>query len=83
MTNLEKVALESCANRLESLASLENANFSPFNKEEDEKIKKAIKPYMIWFECVAENIRSIVKLDEEKDRLLKKHILEEIIRYNH
>lgn len=82
MTNLEKVALQSCADRLESLASLENAGFS-FDKEEDAKIKEAIAPYMQWFDCIAENLRYIVKLDEEKDRWWKKHELEEIIRYNH
>lgn len=83
MTNLEKIALESCADRLEALASLENASFAPFDKEEDERIKKAVEPYMMWFECIAENLRYIVKLDEEKDRWWKKHELEEIIRYNH
>ena len=82
MTNLEKVALQSCADRLESLASLENAGFS-FSKEEDERIKKAIEPYMMWFDMIAENLRYIVKLDEEKDKWWKKHELEEIIRYNH
>ena len=82
MTNLEKTALESCADRLEYLASLEHAGFS-FNKEDDERIKKAIAPYMMWFELVADSIHEIVKLDEEKDRWYKKQKLEEIIRYNH
>ena len=82
MTNLEKTALESCADRLEYLASLEHAGFS-FNKEDDERIKKAIESYMMWFEMIADSIHEIVKLDEEKDRWYKKQKLEEIIRYNH
>ena len=82
MTNMEKIALKSCADRLEALASLENAGFS-FNKEDDKRIKDAIKPYMMWFEIVAENIRDIVKLDEEKDRWWKQHKLEEIIHHNY
>ena len=82
MTNMEKVAFRSCADRLEVLASLENAGFS-FDKDEDAKIKEAIRPYMQWFDCIAENLRYIVKLDDEKDRWWKKHELEEIIRYNH
>ena len=82
MTNMEKITLETLANRMESLASLENAGFS-FDKEEDAKIKEAIRPYMQWFDCIAENLRYIVKLDGEKDRWWKKHELEEIIRYNH
>ena len=53
------------------------------DKEEDAKIKEAIRPYMQWFDCIAENLRYIVKLDGEKDRWWKKHELEEIIRYNH
>ena len=81
MTNLEKIALKSCADRLEDLASLEHAGFS-FNKEEDERIKKAITPYMMWFDMVASYIHEIVELDEEKDRWYKKQKLEEIIRYN-
>ena len=82
MTNFEKIALKSCADRLEDLASLENAGFS-FNKEDDERIKKAIAPYMMWFELVADSIHEIVELDEEKDRWYKKQKLEEIIKYNH
>ena len=82
MTNMEKIALESCAKRLESLASLENACFS-FDDKEDAKIKEAIRIYMQWFDCVADDIRYIVKLDEEKNRYWKKHELEEIIIHNY
>ena len=80
MTNLEKQALLSCVKRLNSLASLERANFNS-NKEKDEQIKKVIKPYMMWFECVAMNIEKIVELTDEKG-FLKKNELEEIIRLN-
>lgn len=80
MTNLEKEALLSCAKRLNKLASLENASFH-MNSEEDERIKRAIKPYMMWFESVAMNIESIVELSEEKG-FIKKEQLDEIIRHN-
>ena len=60
----------------------EHAGFS-FNKEDDERIKKAIAPYMMWFDMVADSIHEIVKMDEEKDRWYKKQKLEEIIKYNH
>lgn len=80
MTNLEKEALLSCAKRLNKLASLENASFH-INPEEDERIKRAIKPYMMWFESVAMNIESIVELSEEKG-FIKKEQLDEIIRHN-
>lgn len=80
MTNLEKEALVYCAERIEKLASLENAGFH-MDKEEDEKIKKAITPYMTWFEIVAQEIKDIVELSDETG-YHKKHRLEEIIRYN-
>ena len=80
MTNLEKEALLSCVKRLNKLASLENASFR-MNQEEDERIKRAIKPYMMWFESVAMNIESIVELSEEKG-FIKKEQLDEIIRHN-
>jgi hypothetical protein len=80
MTNTEKSALLSCAKRLEKLASLENACFNS-NKEEDKRIKKAIEPYMMWFEGLAGEIEEIVELSE-KTGICKKHRLEEIIRYN-
>ena len=82
MTNMEKIALLSCAERLERLASLENACFC-FDKDKDAEIKQTIKCWLQWFDCVADNIRTIVNLDEEKDRYWKKHQLEEIVRYNH
>ena len=80
MTNLEKEALDTLANRIEHLASLENARFS-FDKEEDEKIKKKIKPYMQWFNAVANDIRDVVEISNETG-FIKKEKLEEIIRLN-
>ena len=80
MTNLEKEALLSCVKRINNLSSLENASFH-INPEEDERIKRAIKPYMMWFESVAMNIESIVELSEEKG-FIKKEQLDEIIRHN-
>lgn len=82
MTNTEKIALLSCAERLESLASLENTMFS-MDADKDAEIKQEIKSWLQWFDGVAYDIRTIVKLDEEKDRYWKKHQLDEIIRYNH
>lgn len=81
MTNTEKIALLSCAKRLESLASLENTVFST-DEDKDAEIKQEIKCWLQWFDAVAIDIRTIVGLDEEKDRWLKRHKLDEIIRYN-
>ena len=80
MTNLEKGALLSCAKRLNKLASLENAGFH-MDKEKDAEIKKAITPYMTWFESIAMDIEKIVELTEEKG-FIKKEQLDEIIKYN-
>lgn len=80
MTNTEKLALTSCADRLKHLASLENASFY-MDKEEDERIKRAIKPYMMWFESVAYQLEDIIELADDKG-YLKKERLEEIIRHN-
>ena len=80
MTNLEKEALLSCVKRLNKLASLENASFH-MDKEKDAEIKKAITPYMTWFESVAMDIEKIVELTEEKG-FIKKEQLDEIIKYN-
>lgn len=80
MTNLEKEALQSCADRIRVLASLERASFNG-NEEKDKEIKKAIKLYMTWFEIVANDLEKIIELSEEKG-IFKKHELEEIIRLN-
>jgi len=81
MTGLEKEALLSCAKRLQSLASLENASFH-INKEKDKEIKKAVSPYMMWFESVSFEIEKIVELADQKQDFIKREELEEIIRLN-
>lgn len=80
MTKQEKHALEVLSKRLKKLASLENASFC-FNKEEDEKIKKTIRPYMQWFEGVAYDIDSVLEM-LDKPNYMKKYELDEIIRLN-
>ena len=80
MTNLEKQTLSVLAKRINELANLENASFH-INKEEDERIKRAIKPYMMWFESVAMDIEKVIELTEEKG-FIKKEQLDEIIRLN-
>ena len=81
MTKLEKETLKILANRIKSLSSLENANFN-INKEKDEEIKKAITPYMMWFESVAYDIEKIIELADDKQDFIKKEQLEEIIKLN-
>ena len=80
MTNLEKEALKSCADRIKVLASLERAKFGG-NDEKDAEIKKAIKPYMMWFESVAYDLEKIIELADDKGEI-KKLELNEIIRLN-
>lgn len=81
MAKLEKEALQILANRINNLASLKNANFHIY-EEKDEEIKRAIKPYMMWFECVANDLEKIVKLADDRNDFIKKEELEEIIRLN-
>ena len=81
MTNTEKIAITTLAKRIETLASLENASFH-IDKEKDEQIKRAIKPYMMWFESVAFDLEKIVELSGQKNDFIKKEQLEEIIRLN-
>lgn len=81
MTNLEKEVLQTLSNRIKQLASLERANFH-MNSEKDEEIKRAIKPYMMWFESVAYDIEKVVELADNKQDFIKKEELEEIIRLN-
>ena len=81
MTKLEKEVLLTLANRIKSLASLENANFN-INEEKDEQVKKIISPYMMWFEGVAFSIEKVVELADNKQDFIKREELEEIIRLN-
>lgn len=81
MTNLEKETLQTLADRINQLASLERASFN-INKEKDEEIKKTIKPYMMWFECVANDLEKVISLANDKQDFIKKEQLNEIIRLN-
>lgn len=81
MTNLEKQALKTLAERIHKLASLENASFH-MDKEKDKQVKKTISPYMMWFESVAFDLEKIVEFADDKQDFIKKEQLEEIIRLN-
>ena len=81
MTNLEKATLQTLADRIKSLASLENASFHA-DKEKDKQIKREITPYMMWFESVAFDIEKVIELADDKQDFIKKEQLEEIIRLN-
>jgi hypothetical protein len=48
--------------RIKELASLENAMFC-FDKEEDENVKKQIRPYMMWFDIAVDKMEEILKED--------------------
>ena len=62
MTKGEKQAILSIAKRINELASLENARFD-FRLENDEHIKKKIKPYMTWFELTAIYLEDIANAE--------------------
>ena len=81
MTNLEKETLQILSSRLKQLASLERASFH-MNEKTDEEIKKAITPYMMWFESVALNLDKVIEIADNKNDFIKKEQLEEIIRLN-
>ena len=55
LTNEELTKLRMAADRIRELASLEKASFS-ISEAKDKEIKEAIKPYMMWFENLADNI---------------------------
>ena len=87
MTNREKQAINACASRLKYLASMQNCRFSGIHltEAENERIKELIRPYMGWFDCVAESLEDIVKISEmagEYNRTYKQIKLDEIIRHN-
>lgn len=81
MTKLEKEVLQTLSNRLKQLVSLERASFH-MNNEKDEEIKKAVTPYMMWFESVAFDLEKVIELADDKQDFIKKEQLEEIIRLN-
>lgn len=59
LTNEDMIKLRMACDRIRNLASLENASFS-FNKEKDIEIKKAILPYMEWFNSISYSIESLL-----------------------
>lgn len=81
MTKLEKEVLQTLSNRLKQLTSLERTRFH-MDKRKDEEIKKAITPYMMWFESVAFDLEKVIELADDKQDFIKKEQLEEIIRLN-
>ena len=81
MTNLEKEALNVLAKRINELTRLDNASFN-MNKDKDEEVKRAIRPYMQWFMGVASDIEKVVELADDKQDFIKRKQLEEIIRLN-
>ena len=81
MTKLEKEVLQTLSNRLKQLANLERASFH-MNEEKDKEIKKAVTPYMMWFESIAYDLEKVIELADDKQDFIKKEQLEEIIRLN-
>lgn len=81
MTKLEKEVLQTLSNRLKQLASLERASFH-MNNDKDEEVKKAVTPYMMWFESVAYDLEKVIELADDKQDFIKKEQLEEIVRLN-
>jgi hypothetical protein len=59
LTKEDVLKLRMACDRIRSLASLENAFFS-MDSGEDAQVKDLIRPYMTWFECVAEGIGDIL-----------------------
>lgn len=79
MNKSEKEVITNCVKRLNYLASLDHASFNA-NKEKDDQIKKAIRPYMLWFEIVAMKLEELQEISEEKDGYTKKYKMEECVR---
>jgi hypothetical protein len=59
LTNMEIFQIKESAEEIKRLCKLETASFSP-DKEKDEEIKNAIKPWLMWFEIEAQKINSII-----------------------
>lgn len=59
LTKEDLSKLYMACNRIRSLASLENASFSA-NEEEDTEVKTAIRPYMMWFEGLANSVEDLL-----------------------
>lgn len=67
MTKAEINAMRTIKNRINELASLNNARFGRTNKE-DEAIKKAIQPYMTWFTSVMDMMEDFLTAKESGDK---------------
>lgn len=79
MTKAEKQAIFAAAQRIFELASLENCSFDPFHPEHDAQIKKIVRPYMVWFECVAEGLEKVAKADRPEEKQYALHYLQDMI----
>lgn len=77
MTKKERETLIHIAENINYLASLQNANFA-FSKEEDQKIKDKIRPYMSWFESCAGDLEDMVKYSQSEYPQLYKECLQKI-----
>ena len=79
MTKKEMQIVKNCNERIKFLASLENASFSIDNVQ-DEKIKRAVRPYMMWFEIVSDCLDSLIELqDSEEESYFKKQDMKRIL----
>jgi len=67
LSTKEKQAINMMAARIDELASLENAIFD-IDTEKSDFIKSKIKPYMTWFECVADLMRDFAKAEDRYDK---------------
>jgi hypothetical protein len=61
LTNKEINTLEKVAKRIKELASLEKCSL-------DDKTKKEIRPYLMWFEVEAGKIENIIENQKKVDQ---------------
>lgn len=57
LTNSEVIELRDTIQRIRDLASLQNCCY-------DDKIKKTVRPYLMWFEVEAMKIETILDSDK-------------------
>lgn len=67
MTQAEINAMRTIKDRINELASLENARFAGTEKE-DEAIKTKIRPYMIWFTSITDMMEAFLTAKESGDK---------------
>lgn len=77
MKKSEQEALKIAAARIRHLASMETAGFGK-SKAEDTAIKDGVRPYMMWFECVASHIEALANAGDKYDT---KNAIDDILRY--